>query len=239
MDQQPKVTAIIPMKPLASAKLRLSGSVSRERRAAICLMMLDRVLASTCRSAAVGRTWVVGGDHWVGSASEHHGALWLSELGCDLNDTLWRAFQRCFRAGADAALFLPADLPLLAPTDVDGLVGASKGLQAIVLAPAGRDGGTNALLVPEGIAFRPRLGEDSFQRHLQEAKSRACSVVVYQSRGVELDLDTAVELRTCEESVPGFGEELARWEQFWARACGQEELTHARGPSTWGKEWLR
>ena len=66
-----------------------------------------------------------------------------------------------------------------------------------MLAPAQRDGGTNAILAPAGSGFRSLLGRDSFVRHQELAQAMGLPYAVCNSPGFALDLDTPEDLARC------------------------------------------
>ena len=106
-----RLEVLVPMKPLASAKSRLGAAMPAMRRQAAALHMLDRVLETVVQWRNGNVCQVVGGDGLVRLVAEEAGCRWTPEPGHDLNSSLWAAMQACFRAGADAALFLPAECP--------------------------------------------------------------------------------------------------------------------------------
>lgn len=189
------VLAVIPMKPLAAAKSRLAPHVADAERAAIACHLARRVVAAAAQCPVIAETWVVGGDGAVQTLSRQAGAKWFDDGGAGLNAALDAAFARWFAQGGDAALFLPADLPLVTPADVADVVAASGRLRSLVLVPAARDGGTNALLMPRALAFPFLLGEGSFKRHLAEATRLGCQAAPYFSQELGLDVDTIDDLR--------------------------------------------
>jgi len=208
--------AIIPMKPLDQAKTRLSREMTPSQRMALSRNMLRRVLQAVNgaipglpEDSPVEKVWVVGGDNDVRQIATDERATWYEEEGSDINDTLWLAFQRALDSGK-AAFFLPGDLPFLKPKDIYGMVGASRHLRNVTLAPARQGGGTNGILVPPGLAqpFRPLLGTDSFRRHLSQAIALGLSVAIYYSPGLAFDLDTFEDLRAYEYIEPGLLEKL-------------------------------
>ena len=201
------LVAIVPMKPLANSKTRLAPRFSPGQRAGLVMGMLCRVI-SAIQGASISKLWVVGGDQQVRDMAEKFGGLWLEELGCNLNDTLGKAFDRAFQRDAPA-LYVAGDLPFLKPGDLHSLLQASRRRQNITLAPARRDGGTNAMLLPPGVAFRPQLGPSSFTKHLSQAAALEISVAICSSPGLGLDLDTTEDLKTFEHMEPGFLERLA------------------------------
>ncbi|MDP6548518.1 MAG: 2-phospho-L-lactate guanylyltransferase [Dehalococcoidia bacterium] len=206
IEEYPSVIAIIPMKPLVESKTRLGRSFTREQRADLALGMLRRVI-SAVQSASVGLFWVVGGDERVRSLTRNSDGVWLEDMGRDLNDTLTQSFDRAFKQG-HSAMYLAADLPFLKTSDVHSVLQASRRQNNICLAPARRDGGTNAILVPAGTPFLPELGHNSFIRHLSQAAKLGVSVAICYSPGLGFDLDTPSDLETYELMEPGLMDRL-------------------------------
>ena len=192
---------IIPMKPLTEGKSRLGRQFSQAQRADLAAGMLRRVI-SALRGASIGLFWVVGGDERVLHLVRDLDGLWIEEMGRGLNDTVSQAFERAFRDGY-SALYLPGDLPFLKPSDVMNLMRSSEGRDNITLAPARRDGGTNGIMVPKGVPFRPELGERSFAKHLAQAAALNISVAICYSPGLGFDLDTVDDLEAYEHMEPG------------------------------------
>ncbi len=207
MQEASGAIAIVPMKPLSDSKTRLSDRLTPEERANLTIGMLRGVLEAI-KGAAVDPIWVVGGDQRVREEAEQGGAHWMEELGNDLNDTLSKAFDLAFGLHR-GALYIPGDLPFLKSGDVQSVLDASRRQSNITLAPARRDGGTNAILVPNNVPFRPALGPQSFTRHLAKAAELEISVAVCHSPGLGLDLDVPDDLDTSSRIDPGFLERLS------------------------------
>ena len=200
------IVVIIPMKPLADSKSRLSKNFTREEREDLALGMLRRVIGAV-KAASIGVFWVVGGDTRVRNVTRSAGGIWHEEMGRNLNDTLDKAFERAFQRGS-AAMYLASDLPFIKASDVHSVLQASRRQTSISLAPARRDGGTNAILVPQGIPFRPELGGKSFSRHISQAANMGISVAICYSPGLGFDLDTPDDLEAYEHMEPGLLERL-------------------------------
>jgi 2-phospho-L-lactate guanylyltransferase len=207
MAKQLDIVAIIPMKPLASGKTRLARGLAPEQRADIVIGMLRRVLMAL-QGASVDPIWVVGGDDRVRNLTRNFSSLWMADFGRNLNDTLGKAFERAFQQ-RKSPLYLPGDLPFVKASDIHSLVAASRQLNNITLAPARRDGGTNAILVPHGLAFKPELGRRSFSKHLSQAATLEVSVAVYYSPGLSFDLDTLDDLEAYQHMEPGLLQRLS------------------------------
>ena len=207
---------MVPMKPLALSKTRLSGALTTPQRMALSRNMLRHVLRATLgtprdRDAAgsVESVWVLGGDSEVSEMARDEGANWFEEEGSDINETLELGFRRAFESGR-AALFLPGDLPFLTTRDVMTMVDASGQGKNIALAPARGGGGTNGILVPPHLPrpYRPMLGTESFKRHLDQAASSLLPVAICYSPGLACDLDTVEDLEAYERRQPDVLKEL-------------------------------
>ena len=205
-EESPGVIAVVPMKPPTDSKTRLAKNFSPEERGDLALGMLRRVIRAL-QSASVEGFWVVGGDQRVLNMTRTAGGVWLEELGKNLNDTVDKAFDEVSKEG-NSAMYIAADLPFLKVSDVHSLLQASRRQNNISLAPARQDGGTNAILVPAGIPFRPELGPRSFIKHLSQAAKLGVSVAICYSPGLGFDLDTAADLETYENMEPGFLDRL-------------------------------
>lgn len=205
-NRQPGIIAIVPMKPLSEGKSRLARALSGEERASISLGMLFRVL-SALKGASIDSVWVVGGDERVRELARKLGGTWLEELGSDLNDTLGRAIGRAFEQD-ESALYVAGDLPFVKASDIHSFIQASRGAGNVTLAPARRDGGTNAMLIPYGVDFQPQLGRMSFSKHLAQAARLETSVAIAYSPGLGLDLDLVDDLDSYQHMEPGLVEHL-------------------------------
>ena len=205
-NQEYDIIAIIPMKPLAEGKSRLARTLTPEQRASISIGMLRRVLGAL-RGASIEFIWVVGGDERVKNIARNQGGIWFEEMGRNLNDTLGKAIEQAFRRGK-SALYIAGDLPFVKPSDIHSFIQASRGGGNVTLAPARRDGGTNAMLIPHGVMFKPELGRRSFSKHLSQAAKLETSVAIAYSPGLGLDLDVADDLDSYQHMEPGLIERL-------------------------------
>ena len=208
-----RLRVLAPMKPLDEAKSRLWADVPAPERRAAVLGMLDRVVRAAVDACDVvgGACTVVGGDDAVRRAAEAAGAGWIPDPASGLNAALWSAMRAAYADGAQAALFLPADLPLITREDVLALVEASQGYARPVGVEAAADGGTNALLVPASCAFEPRLGEDSFAKHRAAADEAGSPLVALSAANLAFDVDTAADYAWAKANVAGFASALADW----------------------------
>ncbi len=207
IEETSELVAVIPMKPLSQSKTRLAPHMSEEQRSDLVVGMLRRVLGAI-KGSSIEMFWVVGGDERIRNVARNFDGIWMEELGRNLNDTLGKAFDEL--AGRNsAALYLAGDLPFLKPSDLHSLLRSSRRNTNITLAPARRDGGTNAILVPPGIPFRPELGPRSFSKHLSTAAAMEVSVAICYSPGLGFDLDITDDLETFQHMEPGLIDRLS------------------------------
>ena len=207
-QSNPSVVPLIPMKPLADCKTRLSRVMTVQDREDLTIGMLRRVLLAV-RGAGADPFWVVGGDDRIRNLSRTLGANWMEDLGRNLNDTITKSFENARLRGV-SALYLPGDLPFIKPSDIHQLIRSAQHQHNITLSPARRDGGTNAILVPYDLIpyFRPELGNNSFRKHVATAARMGVSVAFYYSSGMGFDLDDGSDLDEYEHMEPGLLERL-------------------------------
>ncbi|MGB7220180.1 MAG: 2-phospho-L-lactate guanylyltransferase [Vicinamibacterales bacterium] len=210
------VRVIVPMRPVAACKRRLAREVPSVTREALVLLMLKRTVGAITRALGAGACWVVGGDSLVRQIAEEAGGIWLEDVASDLNATVLGAMRRAHAEGAKAALFVPADVPMIAAEDILAIVLASDGYTRPVGVEATADGGTNALLVPAGMDLPPALGHRSYSRHREHAERAGATLVAAPAAGLVFDLDSPADLAYAKAHVPGFATELAQWEQLMA-----------------------
>lgn len=191
------MAAIVPAKALDRAKGRLAGLLSEEERRHLALAMLEDVLCSL-RSVARLQTIVV--------VSPDDGALALARrLGAEpvveqpfvrgINQALDRGLAYLAPRGIEALLVLPADVPGVAPGDIEAVLDALPPEEGMVICPSAR-GGTGALaLRPPGlIPFR--FGPDSFTLHRREAAARGVPMRVLRVDSLSNDIDEPPDLRS-------------------------------------------
>lgn len=194
---------IVPCKPFAEAKRRLSSCLPPAARAALSCWLLERTLGVVRALPAAGCV-VVSRDAAALAHAAQAGALALPERGRTLNAALRQAVAVVEAAGAAALLVLPTDLPLLEPEDLAELVAAAPPPPSVVIAAAERGGGTNALLLAPPRVIAPAFGRASRQRHAERARHAGAAVRIVRSQRLARDLDTVGDLRALAAALPTF-----------------------------------
>lgn len=189
------VTAIVPVKELARAKLRLSRALEPTQRRALCLSMLEAVLRALAGCRAVQRTLVVSSDEEALRRAAVLGCQPLRESQRGLNAALEEAAEVAAGLGATALLVLPADVPLVQPEDLQALIAEASGPRAVAVVPSRADGGTNALLLKPPGVIPFHFGPDSCAEHVLLAHQAGADVKIVRLARLGLDVDTPQDLR--------------------------------------------
>ena len=209
-DARRATWAVVPFKG-RDGKRRLAGLLDGDERAALVRAMLDDVLDALAACPLVDRLVVVSPEADPTAGSPGRAVTWLAESVATsaerpaepaerpadgLNGALLTAQAVAARERAARLLILPADLPLLAPSDVAAVLAAGRppagerGRARIVIAPDGASVGTNALLLEPPTALAPLFGADSFHAHVAWAAELGLRYAIVRRPGLLLDVDT-------------------------------------------------
>ena len=169
-------TAIVPLKTAGRRKTRLAAALSPPERDRLTQTLFDRLIGVLDACPSIGRISVLSEAH-LGRANLD----WLPDRGLGLNAEL-QALQI-----AGPRLIIHADLPLVAPDDVEALLAAAGGGGAI--APDRHGTGVNALALAAGVSIDFQFGPGSFSRHREQA-----ALTVVARPGLALDIDTLDDL---------------------------------------------
>ena len=184
-----KLYAIVPVKPLASSKSRLSHILRPKDRIRLVIAMLSDVLNALCKSDFIEASLVISSDEEVKRIASDFRAQFLYEpKPGGLNVAIRKAIGECLKLGAEGVLIIHADVPLVHEDDLRAI---SRGLDEheVVIAPSLDLDGTNALALTPPNVMPVSYGPGSFYRHLELALERNLSTLVYFSRSLALDVD--------------------------------------------------
>jgi 2-phospho-L-lactate guanylyltransferase len=189
-----KISAVVPINALGSAKSRLARYLSEAERHELIYWMAGHVLSSIWESGQVQHVAVVSPDPEVLSWAAQQGAQALAQSGTGgLNAGLELGRDWARRNGADALLILLGDLPCLAATDVADFIDAA-GVSSLALAPDREGKGTNGLLLRLAVDFPFAFGTGSLAQHHAAARERHIIPVLFQTYGLSFDVDSFAEL---------------------------------------------
>ena len=181
--------AIVPVNSPGEAKRRLAPFLGPEQRTALVVTMLEDVLAACRGTASIDRTIVVTPEPSLAPA----GMAVLPDPGQGDAAAIELALGH---AGADGALIVMADCPLVTPAILERLARAARPV-AVGLA---QDGGTNALALRPADAVAPAFGVPNGAAVVVErARALGFEPAVVDDPALALDVDTLEDLeRACE-----------------------------------------
>lgn len=192
--------ALLPVKRLQYAKLRLAGVLTPEQRQQLSLCMLGDILEVLTGSAVIDGVTVVSCDADVISLARGKGADVL-DTGNDSGYAadVTKGIKHVCNKPMDKVLVIPADVPELEHRDLVYLDRAHKG--GVTLCPAANDGGTNGLVFAPPLAMDLKYGENSFEEFLKEAAQRGVTVNIARPAGLVRDVDLPRDLEDCRHKV--------------------------------------
>jgi 2-phospho-L-lactate guanylyltransferase len=190
--------AIVPAKSLIHGKSRLSSVLADDDRIRFARRLLEHVLGVLRASPVEGVLVATNGDD-VAEIALRAGASVLGDQGDAprasarrpraLAAVVDRALHVAGARGADAAIVLMADLPLLEPRDVEALTGALID-HDIVLARDHLGRHTNALAVAPPTAIETCFGsDDSFAEHCAAARAAGLRLALLDNDRIAFDVD--------------------------------------------------
>lgn len=186
-------TLVIPVKPLARAKSRLSDSAPDGLRPGLALAFAQDTVAAALACPAVKDVAVVTDDTLAGRELGALGAHIVSgEPEGGLNTALAYAAAVVRARRPECALAaLNADLPALRPLELAGVLDAAAEFPRAFLPDAAAIG-TTLLAAGPGQELRPAFGRDSRARH---HASGAVELTLDTVDSVRRDVDTGADLR--------------------------------------------
>jgi 2-phospho-L-lactate guanylyltransferase len=214
---------VVPVKVLARAKSRLA-TLAGPHRADLALAMAADTVAAALTCPDVARVIAVTDDRDASLVLAALGAVVLpDEPGRGLNPALRHgAAVASARWPASGIGALAADLPALRPAELGaGLRAAARWPRAFV--PDASGTGTTLYTAQPGMAFAPRFGAGSAERH---RASGAAELILPGLASLRRDVDAPADLRAAADLGvgPRTAAVVARLSRFGAQprtsACG-------------------
>jgi 2-phospho-L-lactate guanylyltransferase len=189
------IWAIVPVKPLRRGKSRLAGMLTEDQRTRLNRFLLMHVLTTLNKVIEIEHTLVVSRDPAALALTREMGGRTVLEDGVpQFNTAIMRATIVAKAQGAHAVLVLPADLPLIKPSDLKSLLKHGKNPPVVVIAPDRRMDGTNGLFVNPAGMIEYGYGPGSFQCHCERATAVGARLEVITRPNIALDLDLPEDL---------------------------------------------
>ncbi|MPY60756.1 2-phospho-L-lactate guanylyltransferase [Streptomyces spongiae] len=186
-------TLVVPLKPLARAKSRLSDAADDAVRPGLALAFAQDTVAAALACPAVRDVAVVTDDELAGRELAALGARIVPDSpGAGLNAALAHAEAVVRTAEPERPVAaLNADLPALRPAELARVLDAAAEFPRAFLADAATTG-TTLLAAGPGAELLPAFGTDSRTRH---RASGAVELLLDAVDSVRQDVDTGDDLR--------------------------------------------
>lgn len=185
--------AVVPVKALALAKQRLSGTLGAALRRDLALAMLEDVLECLAAVPQLAGIVVATVDGQAAALATRYGASVAREDAADGHSEAVAAVARRLARDGAAMLALPGDIPLARPADIARIIAACAA-PGFAIVPA-RDGlGSNAVLCAPADVVPLRFGGASFAPHVAAARARGLAPAVLALPRIALDIDDGDDL---------------------------------------------
>ncbi len=182
--------AVLPVKDLATAKQRLAPVLAADQRRDLFRAMLEDVLATLAAVRGVAGVLVVTRDPEARGLAARWGLETLSEATNAGQTAAVTAAARALAAGGAAGMVaIPADVPLIAPHDIESVLAAHGPAPAVTIAPAHDELGSNAVACSPPELLPLRFGDNSFFPHLERARAAGVTPVIVRRPALGLDVD--------------------------------------------------
>lgn len=187
--------ALLPAKPLPSAKTRLGSLLDDQARMTLAGAMFGDVLDALCGATSLDAVVVVTADATLAARARHAGAVVVDEgAPRGLNGAVNLGTETAVRLGAATVLVLLSDVPLVTPGDIDDLLARAPRRGALVV-PSKEGTGTNAMLRQPPNLFPPCFGGRSLDRHVATAERADVPCEIVRNVRLGFDVDTPEDLR--------------------------------------------
>ncbi|MDT8319318.1 MAG: 2-phospho-L-lactate guanylyltransferase [Xanthomonadales bacterium] len=182
--------AIVPVKGTPAAKTRLAAELNPEQRRRLMRWMVAGVLDSLAGLPGLQGVVVVGE---LVCDTVMAPLIRLADPGRGPNDAVTEGLMLLQERGADAAMVVAGDLPVLQAADLKDLLEAGRAA-GVALAPDRHGTGTNAVYLRLPTTMRTSFGPGSLARHVAAARVLGFEPRVVRREGLALDVDEREDL---------------------------------------------
>lgn len=182
--------AIVPVKETQAAKSRLAAELNPQQRRRLMRWMVEGVLDSLASLPGLQGVVVVG-ELFAGAGMKP--LIRLPDPGRGPNAAVAEGLALLHRRGAEAAVVVAGDLPVLQPADVEALIEAGRDA-GVALAPDRHGTGTNAVYLRLPTALLTSFGPGSLARHVAAARALGFEPRLVRREGLALDVDESGDL---------------------------------------------
>src|SRR5947209_6624905 len=196
-----RTLAILPIKSFGEAKQRLAREFDAPTRRALAEAMFSDVLVALRRTPSISETVVVTADNGAQRIAGGYGAMVLGDDDRGHNVAALNGIRHALMSGAERALLVPGDCPMLDPTELEQLIAQFVPERSALIVPDRHGTGTNALLLTPPEAMTPAFGPGSCERHVEHARAEKTEPEVVSITSLALDVDTPEDLAALQHAL--------------------------------------
>ena len=197
------IWAIVPVKPLAHGKSRLSGVLNSDERMLLNIHLLKRTLETISHVPEIEKTLIVTNDPEVVKITKSFCSdVCVEENECGMNRALDRGIGILKRNQIQSAIILPSDLPFVTVREIQVMIKMGAESKAMVIAPDRKKLGTNAIYYYSLDKVDFEFGPMSYEKHLKSARENGVPVCVFESDAFGLDIDLPEDLQIYRNRMP-------------------------------------
>ncbi|MEW6128717.1 MAG: 2-phospho-L-lactate guanylyltransferase [Acidobacteriota bacterium] len=187
---------LIPIKEPARVKTRLANLLTLAERQQLVWAMFEDVCEAVAQTTGADRIFIVTS---FAKAAARARSLGFEVLGEERQESEsasidW-ASQILRDRGFDAALRLPADIPLVEAADIDALLAVELTKPMVLMVPSFEETGTNAILRAPPNLFPSRFGTGSLALHQAEAARIDAQCLIVKNERIALDIDEPHDIK--------------------------------------------
>lgn len=188
------IWAVVPVKALAHAKIRLGYALNERGRRGLVLAMLEDVLNVLLAAPGLAGVIVATSDPHVTKAARARGARVLDDSDVEgLNEAVSLAADRLQAMGC-GMLAIHGDVPLTTVEEIGALLGYGLAAPHFGIVRSHDGAGSNAILCVSAALVPPQFGPDSFARHVAVAAALGIAASVLPCPGIAQDIDVPADL---------------------------------------------
>jgi len=196
------VWAVVPLKNIRQAKQRLAPLLTPDERSELMLAMVCDVLTALQGARGLAGILLVSrAPEAAELARDFSVDLYAEAAGADLSESVQAAggYLMANRAAA-GTLIVPADVPLVTPTDINNVL---HDHDRLTLVPDSEGDGTNCIASTPPNLIRYRFDGHSFKPHAEAAYGIGITPRIVRNENFGIDVDTPRDLlRILERAGP-------------------------------------
>lgn len=168
--------------------------------------MLQEVLNTISNCKLISKIVLVSKDESALKIGRQFNAIEIFDHESGVNDAINLADQYLSDKKYDCSVIFPQDIPVMASSDIDNLLGFVKHKSSVIIVPSRQFNGTNALVrCPADIMdTRYDMGSYTFQMDAAKAKTKNTSIALIRRMMLDIDDESDLTFMLKQNAKPDF-----------------------------------